>query len=490
MAGMIYSHNRHSARHITCSLLYICTSMWFFGVFTSLVIYPKYFNTIIIYWINGAILIGALLALHLWLMNAKMYNSRNGKLFKLLFIPGILLLMTIPIDSWMLSSDASSQEALFIPGTGLYLIWIVDFIYLFINIILTVIEMKKGNNAAKLWLKGIALYFVWTVSLLTLSILFQGTSLYFFYYFIPHGSLFWMIAIFLSMSRYDYLSSYEKKYNILFQRAPLGILILDEKAKVVEASPRIFSYLAVEQQDLIQSPLVSFLGGVDRLVFMGKYQKSFAEEIKLKNAELSFENKAKQRKTVEVDSDFIQVEEKRLQVIMAKDITEAKIKEERVQYLAYHDMLTGLPNRAAFEKKIADLLSEKEIFYLLLLDLNKLKQINDTYGHQAGDYAIQRVANIIKGVVPSKYHVARLGGDEFVLLFNVDESEQIVKEIRSQLYLPMTLFDDKTISLSASIGVSRYPSDGETKDELYRVADKRMYAEKKNLDREKGEKTE
>ncbi|TXC89872.1 diguanylate cyclase [Metabacillus litoralis] len=478
MAGMVYSRNRHSAKHITCSLLYVFTSMWFLGVFTTFIAYPKYFDGITIYWVNGAITISSLLSLHLWLMNANMYAKKKGKYLKLLFVPGVVMLLTLPIDSWMLRSDTNLLEPTFIPGPGLYLLWIVDFSYLTFNLILTVIEMKKGNNAAKLWYKGMLLYFVWTFIMLVAALIFQNTNLYFFIYFIPHGSLFWAVAIFLSMSKFDYLSSYEKRYNILFQRSPLGILIMDIEAKVLEASPQIFQYLGVKREELVNKSIVPFLGEVDKEIFIKKYQKVFMEETKVENLELTFVNKLIERKTLLVDYEFILVEGKTLQFVMLKDITEAKTKEERVRYLAYHDILTGLSNRAAFEKQISELLNRKEKFNLLLMDLNKLKRINDTFGHQAGDYAIKHIANILQEFASENDHAARLGGDEFVMLLSADGTENIIKKIQKQLATPLTLSDQNQLHLSASIGVSSYPADGVTMDQLYSVADKRMYAEK------------
>ncbi len=481
MAGMIYSRNRNSGKHITCSLLFVFTSMWFFGVFTSLVIYPKYFNEIVIYWVNGSITIASLFALHLWLMNANMYHRKNGKFYKLLFLPGILMLLTFPGDSWMIKGDGN-PETIFNPGPGIYLLWLLDFSYLAILLFLTVIEMKRGNKAAKLWLKGMLYYFVWTVSMLTASIIFQNTSLYFFYLFIPHGSIFWAVAIFLSMSRFDYLSSYEQRYNILFQRSPVGILIIDEKATVLEASPRIFTYLDVKEQELLHSSLLSVLGGIDRRKFIKEYREAFKKQIKMENLELSFVNKLEERRTLLIDSDFIIIEGKTLQFVMAKDITEAKAKEDDVKHLAYHDILTGLPNRAAFEERIADLLNRSEMFGLLLIDLNKLKQINDTFGHQAGDQAIQYIANIMKEAVKGNHHVARLGGDEFVLLLAIGQTDRTVNEIREGLSFPLNISTDTQFYLSASIGVSYYPTDGETSEELYRIADTRMYEEKNAVD--------
>ncbi|MFA9558118.1 diguanylate cyclase domain-containing protein [Evansella sp. AB-rgal1] len=478
MAGMIYSRNRHSARHITCSLLYVSTSMWFIGVFASLVNYPLYFHEFSLYWVNGPITIGALLALHLWFLNGGVYNRKNAKYLKLLFLPGSILLLTFPIDSWMVNVEGSTLDTTFIPGPGIYLLWIVNFSYLIIIIFLTIIEMNKGNNAAKMWLKGILAFFFWTSFMLIVSLLMGDSSDNYFHFFIPHGSIFWAIAVFFSMSKFDYLSSYEKRYHILFQKSPSGILIMDAHGMVLEASPQISKYLGVESKNVVQSPIISFLTGLDKEKFAARYNNVFEEQIKVANLELSFVNKLRERKTVLIDSDFILVEGKKLVFVMLKDITEAKTREERVQYLAYHDILTDLPNRADFERQITDLLKGENEFNLLLLDLNKLKKINDTFGHQTGDYAIQHFASILQKAISDKHHAARLGGDEFVLLVGVEETETIIEAIQQQLAKPLELSCEHEISLSASMGVSHYPTDGQTMDQLYSVADKRMYVEK------------
>lgn len=477
LAGMVYSHNRHSSKHMTCSLLFLSSSLWFSGVFTASLIFPKYINEIVVYWINGSIAIGALLSLHLILMNANMYKGKNGKFFKLLFIPGIVMIATIPIDSWMLKEVENS----FIPGPGLIILWIVDFAYLAVNLFLAVKEMKKGNQAAKLWFRGMLSFFVWTITMLVGSILLQHTKFNFITFLIPHGSLFWAYAIFLSMAKYDYLSSYEKRYNILFQRSPLGILLMDEDAIVHEASPQVSNYLGVSNKELIQNSILTFLSGVDKETFIKAHQTFFQKRIRLTNEELTFVNKEGQEIILSFDSDFILLEGKTLQFVIVKDVTEARNKVKHENYLAYHDTLTGLSNRAAFEMKIQELISRKEMFDLVLLDLNKLKKINDTLGHQAGDHAIRYLATILQEAAGNEHHTARLGGDEFVLLLTIDKTESIIKQIRKQLAIPMKRSDSEQITLSASIGISRYPLDGEIMDELYSVADKRMYEEKNGV---------
>lgn len=482
LAGMVYSNNSNSRKHITCSLLFLFSALWFIGTFTYILVYPRFFEYILIYWINGAVMIAALLSLHLWLLNTNMYDKKNGKWFKLLFLPGILSLLTLPIHSWMINWNGTLT---FTPGPGLLIMWGLDFSYLVINIVLTIKEMKKGNKSAKLWFVGILSFFVWSFVFLIASILLQNTSFNFLSYIVPHGSLFWACAIFLSMSKYDYLSSYETRYNILFERSPLGIIIMDKEAVILEASPLVSKYFGVEKEELLHSPILSFLGGVDKEKFMKEHENGFDNQIKLVDFEINFTNPVGEKLTVLIDSDFIMVEGKPLQFVIVKDITEAKVKEQKVQYLAYHDLLTGLPNRAAFENHIFKLLNDNFKFNLVLIDLNKLKLINDSYGHQAGDKAIQHIATILKEIATGHNHAARLGGDEFVLLLCPNETEQIIRKIREQLTIPLSLSKEQQINLSASMGIAEFPHDGTTMDQLYSVADKRMYNDKQKSNKEK-----
>ncbi|MEP7246602.1 MAG: EAL domain-containing protein [Gammaproteobacteria bacterium] len=162
---------------------------------------------------------------------------------------------------------------------------------------------------------------------------------------------------------------------------------------------------------------------------------------------------------------------------------EAKLEHaRRVEYLAYHDGLTGLPNRSLFSKLLAQSISEahryKRQLAVAFLDLDRFKQINDTLGHEAGDQLLQEVARRLKACVRESDTVARLGGDEFVVLLpELGEAEyaaSVARKILASCARPFTLLGQE-FRVTASIGISAYPLDGLDEQTLTKNADIAMY---------------
>jgi diguanylate cyclase (GGDEF)-like protein len=158
---------------------------------------------------------------------------------------------------------------------------------------------------------------------------------------------------------------------------------------------------------------------------------------------------------------------------------------ERVEYLAYHDGLTGLPNRGMFSKLLGQSISEAHRYERRLavafLDLDRFKQINDTLGHEAGDQLLQEVATRLKGCVRDSDAVARLGGDEFVVLLPELADEKcaaiVAQKILAAVARPYTLMGQE-FRVTASIGISTYPQDGLDEQTLTKNADIAMYQAK------------
>ena len=157
----------------------------------------------------------------------------------------------------------------------------------------------------------------------------------------------------------------------------------------------------------------------------------------------------------------------------------------RVEYLAYHDGLTGLPNRSMFSKLLGHSISVSHRYARRLavafLDLDRFKQINDTLGHEAGDQLLQEVATRLKGCVRDSDTVARLGGDEFVVLLPELADEKyasiVAQKILAAVASPFTLMGQE-FRVTASIGISTYPQDGQDEQTLTKNADIAMYQAK------------
>lgn len=169
----------------------------------------------------------------------------------------------------------------------------------------------------------------------------------------------------------------------------------------------------------------------------------------------------------------------------ARDITVRKASEERSRRSANYDSLTNLPNRSLFRERLQHEIKHasrnKLPLALLFIDLDNFKDVNDQFGHAAGDQLLQQVATRITTCIRDTDTVARLGGDELtIILTDVTDRthiDTIASKIINELDRPFKLAaGDATIS--ASIGITLYPSDGNTSDELVRNADEAMYASK------------
>jgi diguanylate cyclase (GGDEF)-like protein/PAS domain S-box-containing protein len=170
----------------------------------------------------------------------------------------------------------------------------------------------------------------------------------------------------------------------------------------------------------------------------------------------------------------------------ARDITERKQSEMQVRRSANHDFLTDLPNRGLFHERLGHEIKHSARtglpLALMYIDLDGFKAVNDRLGHAAGDQLLLQVAQRISARVRDTDTVARMGGDEFtVILTDVTRPahiETIAGEILEDLRMPFVLAEGEA-AISASIGITVFPGDGATPDELVRNADEAMYASKK-----------
>lgn len=169
-------------------------------------------------------------------------------------------------------------------------------------------------------------------------------------------------------------------------------------------------------------------------------------------------------------------------IAIFSDLTGHKNVDSQVEFLAYHDMLTRLPNRLLlndrFGQALAAAIRENTKLAVFFLDIDKFKQVNDTLGHETGDQLLQMVAQRLQQAVREVDTVSRIGGDEFVVLLTDLRSTQTVthvaEKILAQLSLPFTIGENK-ITSSLSIGIALYPDDGQDMDTLLRMADTSMY---------------
>jgi diguanylate cyclase (GGDEF)-like protein len=165
--------------------------------------------------------------------------------------------------------------------------------------------------------------------------------------------------------------------------------------------------------------------------------------------------------------------------------TRVRARHKKLDRLAHHDHLTGLPNRTLFRDRLEHALVRASrsgrIVGLLFIDLDRFKELNDTYGHMTGDRVLRAVATRLSHVVRGGDTVARLSGDEFTMILEGVEharsAELVAQKVLQALASPFAL-DGKDVSISASIGIALYPRDGTDPDTLIKCADTAMYAAK------------
>ena len=167
-----------------------------------------------------------------------------------------------------------------------------------------------------------------------------------------------------------------------------------------------------------------------------------------------------------------------------QDITERKDAEEQLERLAYFDPLTGLANRALFQREVDDILdqSKKTNFHgaLLLLDLDRFKEVNDSLGHAAGDELLRKVGRLLSAAIERKHFLARLGGDEFAIIVPQAEKQELqalAQQLNQTLSGSLTL-ERGEINVSTSIGIALIPDDGGNPTDLLRNADLALYQAK------------
>ena len=171
-------------------------------------------------------------------------------------------------------------------------------------------------------------------------------------------------------------------------------------------------------------------------------------------------------------------------IVLSRDITDRKRAEEKNYYLANYDFLTGLINRIQLENHFNFLIGiakrQNSSFAVMFLDLDHFKEINDTLGHHTGDKMLIETSERLKSLKRESDIIARLGGDEFLILLpntSYEGAKEVAKKILTSISQPYSI-DTHTLHMSVSIGMARYPEDGDSIDVLSQKADKAMYRSK------------
>ncbi|MBD3305394.1 EAL domain-containing protein [candidate division KSB3 bacterium] len=289
------------------------------------------------------------------------------------------------------------------------------------------------------------------------------------------------------------LQKSEERHRIVLESAPDPVMVCDMKGRVTYLNPafsRVFGWTLQESQgqniDFIPTENLPEIRSIFTKINRGET---------VSGIETYLITKQGTRVDVSISgAGFFDVHGKpQGSVITIQDITERKRTEEEIRFIAYHDALTGLPNRKSFYMRLEDKLIQSssytnnkrratpEKWALLFLDLDRFKYVNDTLGHDVGDELLQSVATRLEQCVRKSDYIFRLGGDEFTMLlshlaYDTDVAK-VAQKIGDELARPHHLKNHE-LYITVSIGISVYPTDGDSVEALVKNADMAMYAAK------------
>ncbi len=278
----------------------------------------------------------------------------------------------------------------------------------------------------------------------------------------------------------------ELRYRRLFETARDGILILDNVArKITDANPYMTELLGYPRDDLLGKELWEIGLMKDAESSIDAFQE-LLERGYIRYEDLPLQTKDGKHWNVEFISNLYA--ENGHQVIQCniRDITERKAAESRIAHEAFHDALTGLPNRKLFIEHLHQAIAHTErhaeyMYAVLFLDLDRFKFVNDTLGHVIGDQFLGAIARKLEAIVRPEDIVARLGGDEFTILLSdighISDTTRVANRINHELSLPFKL-GGHDVFTTASIGIALSLYGYSETEEVLRDADTAMYRAK------------
>ncbi|MEL7297082.1 MAG: EAL domain-containing protein [Pseudomonadota bacterium] len=283
----------------------------------------------------------------------------------------------------------------------------------------------------------------------------------------------------------------EARFHQAYQNSPIGMALVDTDGIVYDANPRMRSLFWPQSGDSDGEPLLEivepefreqFTGFFDRFVVDGAAR----EDNERPHMEVDCIANSGELRRIDFHPSAVRDQNGQLKyiVLLAHDVTDSRAMTRQLEYQANFDELTGLVNRRAFSEQLA-LIAERPAgqtdAYLMFLDLDQFKIVNDTCGHAAGDALLQQVASLISSCVRDGDTVARLGGDEFALIINECTEAvalQRAERVRSRIEELEFVWDTELFRVGVSIGVVPIDSVVQDLNELQQLADAACYAAK------------
>src|SRR6266545_2842511 len=285
---------------------------------------------------------------------------------------------------------------------------------------------------------------------------------------------------------HEELERREQRFRAIVEKSWSGVVLLGENLAFSFAGASTERLLGYSERDLLGTSILGFVHPRER----HNARQLFADLLEAPNREMQGELRFLHKSGAWVwlegfAQNLLHEPSVGAIVVNYRDITQRKATEKQLEYQAYYDALTGLPNRLLFRDRVVTALAQaqrsRRALAVMYLDLDHFKLVNDGLGHSVGDKLLWQVAERLQGCVRASDTISRLGGDEFTLLFNeVASSDSIAglaRKILQSLARPFRV-DGHELFVTASIGISLFPNDGSDVEVLLKSADSAMYRAK------------
>ena len=295
-----------------------------------------------------------------------------------------------------------------------------------------------------------------------------------------------IIGVLQDVSDHKAAEDRQRQALTVFEATRDGLLILDPLLRVVTVNPGYCAITGYDEAELLGRRPHMLEDGAQSPELHGQIMEALSEGGRWRG---EIEARHRDGEALPLLMNIAAVRSERDSVVhyvaAFTDLTAIRSAEERLQHLAHYDPLTDLPNRLLAADRLDHAMErcrrDRRTLAVLFVDLDYFKRINDTLGHSVGDTVLKTVAQRMRGAVRAEDTVARLGGDEFMVILEQAESPDdiaaVAMKIRAAVTLPI-MVNGRELATSASIGISLFPDDGQTRESLIQAADTAMYAAK------------
>jgi diguanylate cyclase (GGDEF)-like protein/PAS domain S-box-containing protein len=292
------------------------------------------------------------------------------------------------------------------------------------------------------------------------------------------------ITVFSDITELKKAAEIMKKHQLLFDNAQDIIFYATIDGSIIDANVSAIDKYGYPIDQLTKLNVQDLRHTSTNALFLGQMKEADKNGITFETIHMKKDGTCF---PVEVSAKSVLIDDYRLRIHIVRDISERKMAEEKITYLANYDSLTRIPNRSHLMNHLKLTMENARRgnfkFALMLFDIDKFKKINDVYGHESGDIALIETARVVQNTIRTVDFIGRLGGDEFVIIqpyvSNNEDCSLLANRILEQFKTKIKL-NKAELNISISIGISIYPDDSTDSDCLMNFSDKAMYSTKQN----------